>query len=110
MTINPTRPGRTEPRPCDYSPLIAARLPRRTQMSTRTAIVTGASRGIGKQIAIELGRLGYNVSIVARTVRPHAKLAGSIGETAEAVEAAGGTAFAIAADLSRPEDITAVVG
>ena len=37
-------------------------------MATRTAFVTGASRGIGKAIAVELAEAGYDVAITARTV------------------------------------------
>lgn len=68
----------------------------------KTAIVTGASRGIGKQIAIALGRHGANVIVAARTVAPHRRLAGTIGETVAAVEAAGGSALAVQTDLRDP--------
>jgi NAD(P)-dependent dehydrogenase (short-subunit alcohol dehydrogenase family) len=78
-------------------------------MSERSAIVTGASRGIGKQIAIELGKLGYCVAVAARSVTPHARLAGSIGETVEAIQAAGGTALAVPTDLRDPEAIELLV-
>jgi NAD(P)-dependent dehydrogenase (short-subunit alcohol dehydrogenase family) len=78
-------------------------------ISGKTAIVTGASRGIGKQIAIELGRLGANVVVAARTVEPHRRLAGSIGETVEAVRAAGGAALAVRTDLSNADDVDALV-
>jgi NAD(P)-dependent dehydrogenase (short-subunit alcohol dehydrogenase family) len=75
----------------------------------RTAIVTGASRGIGKQIAIELGRLGANIVVAARTVEPHRRLSGSLGETVGAVEAAGGRAMAVRTDMRSPDDIAALV-
>jgi NAD(P)-dependent dehydrogenase (short-subunit alcohol dehydrogenase family) len=75
----------------------------------RVAIVTGASRGIGKQIAIELGRQGADVVVAARTVEPHRRLAGSIGETVEAVEAAGGRSIAVPTDLRDPRAISALV-
>jgi NAD(P)-dependent dehydrogenase (short-subunit alcohol dehydrogenase family) len=75
----------------------------------KTAIVTGASRGIGKQIAIELGRLGANVVVAARTVEPHRRLSGTIGETVCAVEAAGGQAIAVRTDLRDLSDIQALV-
>jgi NAD(P)-dependent dehydrogenase (short-subunit alcohol dehydrogenase family) len=78
-------------------------------MTPRTAIVTGASRGIGKQIAIELGRLGWNVVVAARTVEPHRRLAGSVGETVAAVEAAGGAALAVRTDMTVFEDIDNLV-
>jgi NAD(P)-dependent dehydrogenase (short-subunit alcohol dehydrogenase family) len=75
----------------------------------KTAIVTGASRGIGKQVAIELGRLGANVVVAARTVDAHRRLPGTIGETVDAVEAAGGAALAVRTDLSDVGDIGALV-
>jgi NAD(P)-dependent dehydrogenase (short-subunit alcohol dehydrogenase family) len=75
----------------------------------KTVIVTGASRGIGKQIAIELGRLGADVVVAARTVEPHRRLAGSIGETVAAVEAAGGRALAVATDLRDTSAIHSLV-
>ena len=75
----------------------------------KTAIVTGASRGIGKQIAIELGRQGANVVVAARSVEAHRRLSGTIGETVEAVEAAGGHALAVQTDMRDPGSIRAVV-
>jgi NAD(P)-dependent dehydrogenase (short-subunit alcohol dehydrogenase family) len=72
-------------------------------VTDRTAIVTGASRGIGKQIAIELGRSGLNVVVAARSVSPHRGLAGSIGETVDAVRAVGAEAIAVETDV-RSED------
>jgi citronellol/citronellal dehydrogenase len=71
----------------------------------KVAIVTGASRGIGAEIARRFGAEGAAVAVAARTTGPGmSPLAGTIGETAEQVRAAGGTAVAIQADLSRPED------
>lgn len=79
------------------------------EVKGKTAIVTGASRGIGKQIAIELGRRGANVVVAARSVEPHRRLSGTIGETVEAVEAAGGRALAVKTDLRDPDDIRSLV-
>src|SRR5215470_13615583 len=71
----------------------------------RIAIVTGASRGIGAEIARRFGAEGAAVAVAARTTQEGSSpLAGTIGETAEAISAAGGTAVAIAADLSKPAD------
>ena len=75
------------------------------ELRGKTAIVTGASRGIGKQVAIELGRLGANIVVAARTVDPHRRLAGTIGETVEAVETVGGRALAVRTDLTDVGDI-----
>jgi NAD(P)-dependent dehydrogenase (short-subunit alcohol dehydrogenase family) len=63
------------------------------------AIVTGASRGIGKGIALELGAAGATVYVTARsTTEADHPLPGTIGATAQEVEALGGTAFAVALD------------
>jgi NAD(P)-dependent dehydrogenase (short-subunit alcohol dehydrogenase family) len=75
----------------------------------KTAIVTGASRGIGKQLAIELGRRGADVVIAARTVERRRRLPGTIGETVEAIEAVGARAHAVAADMARAEDLDRLV-
>ncbi len=71
----------------------------------KVAIVTGASRGIGAEIARRFGQAGAAVAVAARTTEAGmSRFPGTIGETAEQIRAAGGTAVAIAADLSRPED------
>ncbi len=64
----------------------------------KVAIVTGASRGIGAEIARRFGAEGAAVAVAARTTGPgQSPLAGTIGETAEAINAAGGIAVAIPA-------------
>jgi citronellol/citronellal dehydrogenase len=71
----------------------------------KVAIVTGASRGIGAEIARCFGQAGAAVAVAARTTAAGmSPLAGTIGETAEQIRDAGGEAVAIAADLSRRED------
>ena len=75
----------------------------------KVAIVTGASRGIGRQIALELARRGMSVVVAARTVEPHKRLPGTIGETLAAIEEAGGRAVAVPTDVGRPEDLDALV-
>ncbi|MET9772770.1 SDR family oxidoreductase [Streptomyces sp. NPDC006367] len=65
-------------------------------LKDRTALVTGASRGIGRGIAERLGRDGARVAVHYGRNETAAK------ETAAAIEAAGGSAFTIGADLSAP--------
>jgi citronellol/citronellal dehydrogenase len=73
------------------------------------AVVTGASRGIGKATAIELGAYGATVVVASRTEQKRERLPGTIADTAAQIEAVGGTALAIRTDLSREEDIDVLV-
>jgi citronellol/citronellal dehydrogenase len=71
----------------------------------RVAIVTGASRGIGAEIARRFGAEGAAVAVSARTAEAGVSpFAGTITETAGQITALGGTAVAISADMSRPAD------
>ena len=71
----------------------------------KVAIVTGASRGIGAEIARRFGAEGAAVAVAARTISAGmSPLPGTIADTADQIRAAGGTAEPIPADLSRPED------
>jgi len=71
----------------------------------RVAVVTGASRGIGAEIARRFAAEGARVAVSARTTEPgQSTFEGTIHETVESIVDAGGTAVAIAANLARPED------
>jgi citronellol/citronellal dehydrogenase len=65
----------------------------------RTAFISGASRGIGKAIALRLAAEGANVVITGKTVEPHRTLPGTIYTAAEEIRTAGGSAIAIAMDV-----------
>jgi NAD(P)-dependent dehydrogenase (short-subunit alcohol dehydrogenase family) len=71
----------------------------------RTAIVTGASRGIGRQIALALAARGANVVVAARSVEAHRRLTGSIGETVSTIEAGGGRAIGMRTDMTVASDL-----
>ncbi|MDO9619018.1 MAG: NAD(P)-dependent oxidoreductase [Pseudomonas sp.] len=65
----------------------------------KTLFITGASRGIGREIALRAARDGANIVIAAKSAEPHAKLPGTIYSVATEVEAAGGKALALQVDV-----------
>jgi NAD(P)-dependent dehydrogenase (short-subunit alcohol dehydrogenase family) len=75
----------------------------------RRALVTGASRGIGAGVALRLAAEGAAVALVARTAEPGGPLPGSLADTASHIEALGGTAVPLIADLSDEHDRSTVV-
>lgn len=78
-------------------------------MTQKVAVVTGASRGAGRGIAVALGERGMRVYVTGRTERAGAApLPGTIGETAAAVTAAGGEGIAVRTDHASDADIAAL--
>jgi len=72
-------------------------------LKNQTVFITGASRGIGRAIALACARQGANVVIAAKSDTPHPKLPGTIHTVAEEVRAAGGQALPLVLDV-RDED------
>uniref|UniRef100_A0AAX7TZE8 Hydroxysteroid dehydrogenase-like protein 2 n=1 Tax=Astatotilapia calliptera TaxID=8154 RepID=A0AAX7TZE8_ASTCA len=70
-----------------------------------TLFITGASRGIGKAIALKAARDGANIVIAAKTAEPHPKLPGTIYTAAQEVEAAGGKALPCVVDIRDEQQI-----
>src|SRR6187431_3311726 len=75
----------------------------------QTLFITGASRGIGKAIALRAARDGANIVIAAKSNVPNPKLPGTIHTAAAEVEAAGGAALAIKCDIREEADVRAAV-
>ena len=73
--------------------------------SNKTAFITGASRGIGKAIALKLASHGANIIIAAKSVEENPKLGGTIFSAAKEIEEAGGKALAIQCDIRNEEQI-----
>ena len=68
-------------------------------LNGRVAIVTGASRGIGKALALRLAREGAAVVIAAKSEHSTDRLPGSIHDTAAEIHALGGRALAVPTDV-----------
>jgi citronellol/citronellal dehydrogenase len=78
-------------------------------LSGKTLFITGASRGIGKAIALRAAKDGANIVIAAKTAEPHPKLAGTIYTAAEEIEQAGGKALPLIVDVRFEDQIQAAV-
>src|SRR6266568_2991770 len=71
------------------------------KLAGKVAIVGGASRGIGKDVALAFAAEGAKVGVVARSeVEPDPRLPGTIHQTVAEIQAAGGEAIAVKADIS----------
>jgi citronellol/citronellal dehydrogenase len=75
----------------------------------RTAFITGASRGIGRAIALKLAAEGANIVIAAKSVEENPKLGGTIHSVAAEVEALGSRALAVACDIRFEDQVQAAV-
>ncbi|XP_070157637.1 hydroxysteroid dehydrogenase-like protein 2 [Polyergus mexicanus] len=69
------------------------------KLAGRTIFITGASRGIGKSIALKAAKDGANIVIAAKTAQPHPKLPGTIYTAASEIEAVGGKALPCIVDV-----------
>ncbi len=75
----------------------------------RVAIVTGASRGIGRAVASRLAARGAAVAVAARTERDGGPLPGSIHGVADQIRTHGGTAIAVPCDVADPDSLRSLV-
>lgn len=74
-------------------------------LAGKTMFITGASRGIGKAIAIKAAQDGANVVIAAKTAEPHPKLSGTIYTAAEEIKSAGGQALPCIVDVRHESSV-----
>lgn len=80
------------------------------RLSGKIAVVTGASRGLGKAMALQLAREGASVAVAARTIEPaQSRLPGTIRETVKEIVQFGGRAIAVRCDVSREEEVNALI-
>jgi NAD(P)-dependent dehydrogenase (short-subunit alcohol dehydrogenase family) len=81
-------------------------------MEPRICLVTGASRGAGRGIALALAEQGATVYVTGRTIDPDDAVDGmkeTIGETAQLVSDRGGTGIAVACDHREPDDVRTLI-
>lgn len=78
------------------------------ELKGKVALVTGASRGIGKGCALELGAAGATVYVTGRTVAKRQTIAGTVGETAAEVSALGGKGIPVQCDHRDDEQVAAL--
>ncbi len=75
----------------------------------KTVLITGASRGIGKAIALRLANKGANIVIAAKSTEENLKLGGTIFSAAKEIEAAGGRALPLQCDVRFEDQIQLVI-
>ena len=80
-----------------------------TTLSGKTLFITGASRGIGRAIALRAARDGANIAIASKSSVANPKLSGTIHSVAAEVEAAGGRALALKCDIREEDEVRASV-
>ena len=74
-------------------------------LKNKTAFITGASRGIGKAIALRLAKEGVNIAIAAKSVEENPKLGGTIFSAAKEIENAGSRALPVQCDIRFEDQI-----
>ena len=75
----------------------------------KTLLVTGASRGIGKAIALRAARDGANIAVCAKTTEPDPRLPGTVYSAVDEINRAGGVGLACVTDLRNDEQVARAV-
>ena len=79
------------------------------RLKGKVAIVSGASRGIGRTIALALAKEGAKIVIAAKTVEPNPKLPGTIHTVAAEIDQLGGESLAVQTNLRNADEIDSLV-
>jgi len=80
-------------------------MPPMTRLAGKVAVVTGASRGVGRGVALALGAEGATVYVTGRTVEPKPGVVGSLKETAAEIDDRGGRGHAVRCDHGNDDDV-----
>ena len=80
-----------------------------SSLSGKTLFITGASRGIGKAIALRAAQDGANIAVIGKTEQPHPKLPGTVHTAVDEIKAVGGNAIACVCDIRFEEQVEAAV-
>ncbi|MFX1452699.1 MAG: SDR family oxidoreductase, partial [Promethearchaeota archaeon] len=80
-----------------------------TSLKGKTLFITGASRGIGKAIALRAARDGANIAVVAKTEAPHPKLPGTVYSAVDEIKSIGGNALPCITDIRFEDQVQAAV-
>ena len=75
----------------------------------KTIVITGASRGIGRSIALKAASHGANCVLASKTITPHPKLPGTLNTVAEEVRALGAKAHVVQTDVRHEEAVQNMV-
>lgn len=78
-------------------------------LKDRVVVVTGASRGIGREIAVRAAADGARVALLAKTETPNPKIPGTLTETADAVREAGGLALPLVCDVRDGDSVSEAI-
>ena len=79
------------------------------RLSGKIALITGASRGIGRALAQRLAAEGATIVVSARSLNASGEFEGTLEETVALIEAQGGTAYPLVADLERDDELDGLV-
>jgi len=80
-----------------------------TSLQAKTLFITGASRGIGKAIALRAAADGASIAVIGKTAEPHPRLPGTVHATVAEVEAVGGRGLALVADVRFEDQLAEAV-